>query len=210
MTHPLRTRAALRLVTAAAILLALGILMAEGDRLFRLAAGYPIGDELLYVASARGDLDGVRQAIREGASPNALSPTGVPALAIAASAGESAVVAFLLESGADASMRFDGLTALSYAACTTCDPESIRLLLEAGADPNVARPSPPLVTAASKGSVEVVQLLLHFGADPERRGTGENKWSPLEAALASNHAEVAALIRRARVRSSGPSRSFPA
>jgi ankyrin repeat protein len=199
------------LFTAAAILLGLVILMAEGDRLWRWAVGYPIGDELLYVASATGDMNGVRQAIRDGASPNALSPGGIPALAIAASAGESAVVAFLLESGADASAQFDdGLTPLSYAACTSCDPATIRLLVEAGADPNAARPSPPLVSAASHGSVEVVQLLLSHGADPEKRGTGPNTWSPLEAALASNHAEIAALIRRARVRPSGPGRSFPA
>ncbi len=47
----------------------------------------------------------------------------------------------------------------------------ITLLLEKGADPNIETTlgSTPLITAASKGNVEIVKILLYFGADPKYR-----------------------------------------
>ena len=61
-----------------------------------------------------------------------------------------------------------GGAALREAALTQ-DPDTVRVLLEAGADPNVADDilrETPLHIAAARQEVEVVRLLLEAGADP--------------------------------------------
>jgi ankyrin repeat protein len=57
-----------------------------------------------------------------------------------------------------------------YTAAVQGEVEIVRLLLEAGADPNKESPGEtegtPLCAAASWGRTEVVRLLLEHGADP--------------------------------------------
>ena len=83
----------------------------------------------------------------------------------------------------------------------------IRTLLELGADPNPTDHAgfPPLIAALScsrphPGSVprtdvlEVMELLIDFGADPNQRGL--NDWTPLHMAVAQRHTDALRLLLR--------------
>ncbi|GIU84552.1 MAG: hypothetical protein KatS3mg008_1327 [Acidimicrobiales bacterium] len=73
------------------------------------------------------------------------------------------------------------------------DVLTVRMLLEAGADPN--RPAhaglTPLHAAAASGSAEVVDALFEAGAAPPQSG----EWKPSEVAERSGHRELAAKLR---------------
>jgi uncharacterized protein len=90
----------------------------------------------------------------------------------------------------------DGFTPLHLAVFGRQE-ETARLLLEAGADPNVLATSsfarvPPLGTAAFVQSVELARLLLDHGADPNR--AGEGGFTPLHAAAQNADEELARLL----------------
>lgn len=87
-----------------------------------------------------------------------------------------------------------------HAAAGRGDVETVRRLLEDGADPNERSTATdqmtPLHTAVGRGQVETARILLDNGADPN----GELKFSslvevaPLHLAAEHNHAEVAELL----------------
>jgi ankyrin repeat protein len=90
----------------------------------------------------------------------------------------------------------DGFTALHLAVFGRQE-EAARLLLEAGADPNVLATSsfarvPPLGTAAFVQSVSLARLLLDHGADPNR--SGEGGFTALHAAAQNGDEELARLL----------------
>jgi len=99
----------------------------------------------------------------------------------AAGRGDPAIVALLLDCGADANDRTnDGRTPL-FTAVTSGHIEVCSLLLARGADPNIAEHSnslyttgaTPLHEAAANDCMELVALLLSYGANPtakDRRG----------------------------------------
>lgn len=72
------------------------------------------------------------------------------------------------------------------------DLETVRMMLEYGADPNLTlyndpRIVPPLMSAVSGGHLEIVRLLVEAGANVDEISGGE---CALEAALEEGHQEI--------------------
>lgn len=93
-------------------------------------------ESALHYAAWSGDLAEVRQLIEAGTDPNLLDSTGETALFGAVAGARIDVVAYLLAVGArhDLHESTAGLTPLHWAA-SHGGVETMRLLIEAGADP---------------------------------------------------------------------------
>src|SRR5215831_853724 len=86
-----------------------------------------------------------------------------------------------------------------YAAAVQGEAEIVRILLDAGADPNRESAGEsegtPLCAAASWGHAEVVRLMLQYGADPNRiERTDEVAMTALAWARRNHHDEVVRLL----------------
>lgn len=80
-----------------------------------------------------------------------------------------------------------------HMAAAAGDLESVRLLLDAGAEPDAGPHGTPLAFAAAAGHVEVARLLLERGADPGRTGAASRyPWrsAPLESAMSASGADL--------------------
>jgi ankyrin repeat protein len=122
-------------------------------------------------AAAAGRADRVRELL--DADPGAINertPEGFTTLGLAAFLGGPEPVRVLLERGADADDDADNPFGVRpvHAASAAHDRETMRLLLEAGADPNLQQRGgfTPLHEAAHSDDVEMARLLLDHGADP--------------------------------------------
>jgi cytohesin len=133
-------------------------------------------DPPLCFHAARGDLERFRALLAEGASPkvHCPSPEGDrPVLHLAATLGRLEMVRLLLEHGAEVdsrdSHRDTTLLAVIRRWSERREPAVVRVLLEAGADPNARRrkldPS-PLHLAIDADDPELLGQLLVAGADP--------------------------------------------
>ena len=97
---------------------------------------------------------------------------GVVGILDAAYRGDAATVLAYINSGADLNARtVDGnFTPLHY-AITHGNVEIARILLQAGADPNLPTANEiqatPLAKAANKGDIEIIRALIAAGADPD-------------------------------------------
>lgn len=128
---------------------------------------------------------------------NAYSEDGFQPLGLAAYFGKSEALKYLIKAGAEVnspSKNSLGVTPLQSAVAGG-HLEIIRLLLEAGASPNVRERggSTPLHTAAYNGDVEIVRSLIFGGADLEAVNGDHEK--PLDIALKSGHDEVVKLLK---------------
>jgi ankyrin repeat protein len=144
-------------------------------------------------AAMRGDVERVRELLREGADVNAAQGDGMTALHWAAERGDAELARMLLYAGAnvDAVTRLGAYGAL-HLASRSGRVGVIEVLLAGGADPG-ARTSTgdvtPLHFAAASGSVAAVSALLEGGADP---GVREDRWgqTPLMFAAAAGRTEA--------------------
>eukprot|EP00386_Alphamonas_edax_P012039 GDKI01037774.1.p1 GENE.GDKI01037774.1~~GDKI01037774.1.p1 ORF type:complete len:157 (+),score=17.09 GDKI01037774.1:22-492(+) len=105
----------------------------------------------------------------------------------------------LLEGGADPNVQhFSVYAPLHCAICTPCDVESIRLLLDKGANVNESKECSvtPLHLAAKKNRPDVTQLLMDRGASIN--ATDYRRQTPLDYAHAHNntHAWTAHMLAK--------------
>ena len=122
--------------------------------------------DALFKAMFDRNVEGVRQALRDGASPNAKDDRGVPPIIWAASHGEAEIVAALVDAGADvnASPQYD--TTPLNAAIRGGSVAAVKKLLAAGASidrPDYLRQT-PLQTASSWKRTEMTALLVGSSA----------------------------------------------
>jgi ankyrin repeat protein len=142
------------------------------------------GDTALLFAVRSGDLASATLLVAAGANVNDADAWGVSATVLAAHSGFGALVAFLLERGADPNAAAAGFTAL-HGAIMHRDAAMVGALLAAGADPNAPLETwtptrrsskdyhfaPELVgatpywLAARFGGADIMRLLLARGAD---------------------------------------------
>lgn len=128
----------------------------------------------------------------------------------AAALGDLDRLRALLDEDGDAARAWsaDGFTALHYAAYFD-GPEAARALIDRGADVEAvstneqfAPQARPLHSAVAAGRGEVVEVLLHAGADPNARQHGG--FTPLMAAERTGNLELAeVLIRHGAVAGGG-------
>ncbi len=154
----------------------------------------------IFEAATAGDAERARELLaQDRALANAWSPDGFFPLGLASFFKRPAVAKVLLEHGASVHMASKpaGFTPLHSAIADdagTPTKDLVRMLLDAGADPNArsASEATPLHTAAFIGDLPVIQMLLAAGGDPyapDDRGE-----TPLDVARARHHSEAAALL----------------
>ena len=121
-------------------------------------------------AVRRGDIEIVKLLIKEGADVNARDKYGGTALMAAANNGHTEIAKILIGRGAKVdAVDHSHRTALLFAA-TGPFPETVKLLLDNKSNPNVVDNGEhfsPLMHAAAEGNLDIVKILLEYGADPD-------------------------------------------
>lgn len=159
-----------------------------------------LGATPLHNAVWAGRADLVKQLIAQGADVNARhTDGGSTPLDFAALRGETTIAALLIHAGARPDI------AAMHLAAARDNVEMVRLLLDAGADPNArdASGSAPLDEAAFHGVKEVAALLIARGAEVDRPNP-QTGATPLNEAAGSGNAGVAELLL---ARGANPSRA---
>ena len=145
-------------------------------------------------AAEAGDLEGCRQAIDKGASPDA-SFGRATALSVAAFFGRREIVDLLLERGAGIDKGDDekGATAL-FQSIMGLEPEIASLLVDRGADVNKkTKPGmSALMLAAASKQVDTAAMLVEHGADVGAKDAED--LTPLMYAAEGGSPEIAGLL----------------
>ncbi|MFL6257381.1 MAG: ankyrin repeat domain-containing protein [Pyrinomonadaceae bacterium] len=156
----------------------------------------------LFEAVKKGDVYELKRLLAGGADPNVYNDIGVTPLDVAVAKGDAETIRALLAGGADpnAEMQTSGDTALTVAVKLR-DPLVALLLLDKGADVNLRPKSEhgaaALHVAARNGDLEMLNLLLSRGAEPDVRDARGNtplmtgaEYTPVIEALVAKGADV--------------------
>ncbi len=160
----------------------------------RAKADGPVSEQALGQAALEGDLATVRQAIEQGVDGNAPDAQGRTALQLAAYGGHTDVVRELLAKSTIDHQDNAGRTALMYAASGP-NQETVAVLLDAGADPNIADTAEgftALMFAAAEGQLEVARVLVAHEADQSLRDVDGD--TALSFAAKNKHADIVRLL----------------
>jgi len=150
------------------------LLLGMGTALLAANACSPEPTLALALVAARNAADTVRELLKQGHAPDERDPHGLTSLMWAARAGAVDAMAALLDGGAnpDAHDAANGWTPLLHAIHKN-QAAAVQLLLDRGADPNLAAGLlTPLMMAAPDPDPTIVTLLLAHGANPRARGVG--------------------------------------
>lgn len=132
----------------------------------------------------------VRLLLEAGADPDAPDSEGLTALDYAKTADDPAIYYWVKQYSKNQTIHEQ-----LYDAVSNNQPEKVRELLKAGADPDR---STALLTAVSQRNVEMIKLLLSAGANPDPEPFHGS--TPLSVAVWNNDLELAALLLEAGAR----------
>lgn len=128
----------------------------------------PADEEAFRLAAHDGQFEQVKALLKKGVACDAADADRRTALMFAAFNGHSEIVIYLLDAGAEIDRReYLDRTALHFGS-TGPFPETVKILLDRGADPNLVDSEEhftPLMHAAAEGQLEVVKVLIAYGAD---------------------------------------------
>ena len=128
------------------------------------------GDTCLHLAVRGGcNEETVQAIINHGIDVNAANKSNVTSLMIAYDEGNIDAINVLLQTGANPNMKdCEGTTALHCAAQAGCSKDTIQAVIDYGADVNAVNKDnvTALMIACEKGNIDVINVLLQTGADP--------------------------------------------
>ncbi len=131
------------------------------------SSGTALKPDAFWDAALNGNLEAVSSMLKLGMDVNVADEDGRTAIMFAGFNGHTEVVKILIDRGAKVD-AFDNShrTALLFAA-TGPFPETVKLLLDNKSNPNVVDNGEhfsPLMHAAAEGNLEIVKILLDYGA----------------------------------------------
>lgn len=152
--------------------------------------------EKIVVAAEQGAIDQVKEALKEGASPDAMGPNS-GALHVAAAGGHLDIVKLLLDAGANPNRADQQSFYPLHLAASACAHEICSLLLAAKATVDVTtnKGGTPLHVAAATGCSTVLQVLLKQGANLEAKDSYDA--TPLLVAAAEGEHKAVQLLLEA-------------
>ncbi|HKV10500.1 MAG TPA: ankyrin repeat domain-containing protein [Thermoanaerobaculia bacterium] len=159
--------------------------------------GIAFTPEAFLGAVAAGDSAHAKLFLEAGIDPAVKNPSGRTALWIATEMRQLEVLKTLLAGGVAPNDQnapmMDGGKSIVFEAVDTGDASFVRALVEAGADAKKANDYevPPLSEAARVGNLEMCQILLKGGADPNAAPAG---FPLLFGPVNENHLEVVKLL----------------
>jgi ankyrin repeat protein len=164
----------------------------------------------IFEAATVGDAARIKElAGRDASVIDQVAKDGFHPLGLAAFFKRPDAVRALLALGADVrpASKNGGFTALHSAIADDeglVTKDIVRMLLDAGADPNARSASggTPLHTAAFTGNIPVIDMLLAAGASPD--AADDKGKTPLDVARERKHIEAAALLHDAVIERKRP------